>query len=70
MRSERKCLMCGKMFASVWIGNRRCRRCQERLDNPDDGIVCSNRVLDYELLIPDSEGGTDGRVFGLLRGLR
>ncbi len=27
--AERLCLTCQEMFKSEWVGNRRCKRCQE-----------------------------------------
>ncbi len=28
--NPRKCMLCGKMFASTWIGNRRCAPCKAK----------------------------------------
>jgi predicted Zn-ribbon and HTH transcriptional regulator len=38
-RAPRKCLQCGAMFRSEWIGNRRCLGCKDRDEDDQAEVV-------------------------------
>lgn len=41
-RAKRKCLGCGRMFDSSWIGHRRCESCKSNSSSSGDWMACAS----------------------------